>query len=48
MCRMQSELEREAKGSKILRVAVVTRRKRREISAMENRICQGTEIVSIS
>lgn len=48
MCGVQSELEREAKGSKILRIAVVTWRKRREISAMENRICQDTEIVSIS
>lgn len=41
-------MEREVEGSKSLRIAVDTRRKGREILAMENRICQDTEIITIS
>ena len=37
-------MEREVERSKSLRMAVDTRRKGREILAMENRICQDTEI----
>lgn len=38
-------MEREVEGSKSLRIAVDIRRKGKEIPAMENRICQDTEIV---
>lgn len=38
-------MEREVEGSKSLRIAVNIRRKGKEISAMENRICQDTEII---